>query len=199
MGLVKYKMKKRIYNILGFIGYCFSEKLVLISLLGYIMIISPMFSWYSSALTYEDVDEKFDFNMFQLSTGQIKEKVYIALGIFIILFGIGLVVIEYLDYKIKLRERLRIILPVEVLLYIALVTMVILALNNETLRETMSYRSGEVKALEYWIKGASGHCNNGVGPAIFFIGFGLDMITKVGIYMYYFVDNVRDSLTARKG
>ena len=197
---MKYEMKKGIYNFLSFIGYCFSEKLVLISLLGYIMmIISPMFSWYSSALTYEEVDEKFSFNMFQLSAGQIKEKVYIFFGIFIILLGIGLVVIEYLDYKIKLRERLRIVLPVEVILYIALVTMVILALNNETLRETMSYRSGEIKALEYWIENASGHCNHGVGPAIFFVGFGLDMLTKVGIYIYYFVDNVKDSLTARKG
>lgn len=193
-------MKKGIYNILGFIGYCFREKLILISLLGYIMmIISPIFSWYSSALAYEGVDEKFDFNMFQLAGGQIKERAYIAFGIFIILFGVGLVVIEYFDYRIMLRERLRIILPVEVLLYIALVLLVVFALNNETLRETMSYRSGEVKALEYWIKDASGHCNNGVGPAVFFVGFGLDMLTKVGIYIYYFVDNVKDSLTARKG
>ena len=100
-------MKKFIYNFLGFIGFCFSEKLVLLSLIGYILIlISPMFSWYSSALSYTGVAEELSYNMFQLAGGQIKEKSYIAIGIFIILISVALIAIEYLDYKIKLKSRL---------------------------------------------------------------------------------------------
>ena len=71
--------------------------------------------------------------------------------------------------------------------------------NLPTLKEAMSYRSGEIKAVEYWIKDASGHCNNGVGPVLYVIGLGFAVLSKVGVYIYYFVDNVKDSLTARKG
>lgn len=193
-------MKKFFNNLLGFIGFCLSEKLVLISLIAYILVlISPMFSWYSSALTYTGVSEEFSFNMFQLSAGQIKEKGYIALGIFTILICLVFIAIEYLDYKIKLRSRLSIVIPVEVLLYIALIVIVVMALNNEVLRQAMSYRKGEIEALKYWISEANGHCNNGVGPVIYIAGLSLAVLSKVGVYIYYFVDNVKDSLTSKKG
>ena len=193
-------MKKFINNFLGFIGYSFGEKLVLLSLIGYILIlISPMFSWYSSVLSYTGVDEEFSFNMFQLSGGQIKEKSYIAMGIFIILISVALIAIEYLDYKIKLKSRLGIAVILQGLLYVVLVVLIVAALNNETLKEAMSYRSGEIKAVEYWIKDATGHCNNGVGPILYVIGLCFAILSKVGVYIYYFVDNVKDSLTTKKG
>ncbi len=137
--------------------------------------------------------------MFQLASGQIKEKSYIALGIFIILVGILFIAIEYLDYKIKLRSRLAIAIVVEVIMYLALVVMVVVALNNETLKAVLSYRSGEIRALEYWIKDASGYCNYGSGPVIYIIGLVAAILSKVGIYIYYFVDYVKDSLTTKKG
>lgn len=193
-------MKKFINNFLGFIGFCFGEKLVLLSIIGYILIlVSPMFSWYSSALSYTGVNEEFSFNMFQLSGGQIKEKSYIALGIFVILISVGLIAIEYLDYKIKLKSRLGIAVILQGLFYVALVVLLIVGLNNESLKEAMSYRSGEIKAVEYWIKDASGHCNNGAGPVLYVIGLGFAILSKVGVYIYYFVDNVKDSLTTKKG
>ena len=193
-------MKKFIYNFLGFIGFCFSEKLVLLSLIGYILIlISPMFSWYSSALSYTGVAEELSYNMFQLAGGQIKEKSYIAIGIFIILISVALIAIEYLDYKIKLKSRLDATVILQGLFYVVLVILLIVGLNNETLKEAMSYRSGEIKAIEYWIKEASGHCNNGAGPVLYAIGLGLAVLSKVGVYVYYFIDNVKDSLTTKKG
>lgn len=192
-------MKKVINNILGFIGFCFSEKLVLISLIGYILIlISPMFNWYSSSLIYTGVSEEFSYNMFQLSSGQIKEKSYIALGIFIILISCVFIAIEYLNYKIKLRERLPIVIPAEIFFYILLVVFVIIALNNDSLRQNMSYRRGEIEAMEYWIKEAEGHCNNGAGPYIYIAGLFVAVMSKVGVYIYYFIDNVKDSLTSKK-
>lgn len=193
-------MKKFIYNVLSFIGFCLREKIVLLSVVGYILIlISPMFSWYSSKLIYTGVNEEFAYNMFQLAGEPIKEKAYIVYGIVVILIGIAFIAIEYLDYKIKLRERLAVILPAQIIMYIVWMVILIVALNNETLKEYMGYRSGEIKALEYWISDAKGHCNNGVGPVLFVIGLGLSVLSKVGLYIYYFVDNVKDSLSTRKG
>lgn len=193
-------MKKFINNFLGFVGYFLSEKLVLISLIGYILfLISPLLSWYSSSLTYTGVNEEFSFNMFQLAGEPIGEKSYIALGIFTILIGVVFIAIEYLDYRFKLRSRLPIVVPGEVLLYIVLIVMVVVALNNETLTSIMSYRGGEIKALEYWIDEADGHCNHGAGPILYVIGLSIAALSKVGVYIYYFVDNVKDSLTTKKG
>ncbi len=193
-------MKKFIYNLLSFIGFCLSERIVLLSLLGYILVlISPMFSWYSSKLIYTGVNEEFSYNMFQLAGEPIKEKSYIALGIVIILIGIAFIAIEYFDFKIKLRERLAVVFPAQIILYLVWIVILIVALNNEVLKETMSYRAGEIEALEYWIKEADGHCNNGVGPILFVAGLSLAILSKVGLYIYYFVDNVKDSLSTRKG
>ena len=158
-----------------------------------------MFSWYSSALSYTGVAEELSYNMFQLAGGQIKEKSYIAIGIFIILISVALIAIEYLDYKIKLKSRLDATVILQGLFYVVLVILLIVGLNNETLKEAMSYRSGEIKAIEYWIKDASGHCNNGAGPVLYAIGLGLAVLSKVGVYVYYFIDNVKDSLTTKKG
>ncbi len=193
-------MKKFFNNLLGFIGYCLSERLVLISLLGYILIlISPMFSWYSSALAYTGVSEEFSFNMFQLSGGQVKEKSYIAMGVFVIINSIALMLIEYFDYKIKLRSRLSASVLFEILMYIGLIVIVVMAIKNDTLVEKMSYRAGEVEALIYWIKDATGYCNHGVGPILYIIGLSVAILSKVGVYIYYFIDNVKDSLTSKKG
>lgn len=193
-------MKKAIYNILGFIGFCLSEKLVLLSLGGYILIfISPLFNWYSSALNYIGVAEETSYNMFQLSAGQIKEGLYIPLGIIIMVLSLALMIIEYKDYRIKLRSRLGITVPLEIIIYIGLIVIVIMALKNERLMEIMSYRSGEIKALVYWIEGASGHCNNGVGPVVYIAGIVLAVLSKLWIYLFYFIMNVKDSLSVRKG
>ncbi|MBO5389765.1 MAG: hypothetical protein J6A59_16855 [Lachnospiraceae bacterium] len=193
-------MKKAIYNILGFIGFCLSEKLVLLSLVGYILIfISPLFSWYSSALMYTGVSEEASYNMFQLASGQIKEKSYIAFGIMIMVLSFVLMLIEYKDYKIKLRSRLLVTIPLEIIIYIALIVIVITAIKNDTLVQVMSYRSGEIRALEYWIKDASGHCNNGVGPVLYILGLAVAVLSKLWIYAFYFIMNVKDSLSAKKG
>ncbi len=193
-------MKKVIYNILGFIGFCLSEKLVLLSLVGYILIfISPLFSWYSSALNYAGVAEEATYNMFQLASGQIKEKSYIAFGIMIMVLSFALMVIEYKDYRIKLRSRLLATVPLEIIIYIALIVIIIIALKNDTLSQVMSYRSGEIKALEYWIKDAKGHCNNGVGLVLYMLGIVVAVLSKLWIYAFYFIMNVKDSLSARKG
>lgn len=174
--------------------------MVLISLVGYILIfISPMFSWYSYFLTYTGVEEEVSFNIFQLGVGQIKEKSYIFFGVFIIIISLAFITIEYLDYKIKLRSRLGIIIAVEILLYLALIIILVMAISNEVVRARISYANGEIKALEYWIKGAQGHCNNGLGPGICIAGFIIAAMSKIGIYIYYFVDRVKDSLTTKKG
>lgn len=194
------KVKKFLKNLLGFIGFCLREKMVLISLVGYILIlISPMFSWYSYFLAYTGVEEAVSYNIFQLGVGQIKEKSYIIFGVFIILISLAFITIEYLDYKIKLRSRLGIIVTVEILLYVALIVILVMAFGNEVIRERISYANGEIKALEYWIKGAQGHCNNGLGPGICIAGLIIAAMSKIGIYIYYFVDRVKDSLTTKKG
>lgn len=192
-------MKDKIYNILSFIGYSLREKMVLLSILGYILIIiSPWFSWYSSALSYTGVSEETKLSMFGLAGELVKDKSYIALGIFTMLVGFGLLIIEYKDYRMKLRSRLAATLAIEIILYIVLIIMVIAAMNNEALREIMSYRQGEIKALEYWIDEATGHCNRGVGPVLYISGLALAIFSKVGAYIFYFIDYVKDSLTIKK-
>lgn len=195
-----FAMKNTIYNILGFIGFCLSEKLVLISLVGYILIfISPMLNWFTYALSYVGVSEEASYNMFQLSAGQINEKSFIALGIVIMILALVLMIIEYKDYRIKLRSRLGIAIPAEIVIYIGLVVILFIALGNEALSQVMSYKSGEIKALEYWIDGAKGHCNNGAGPVVYVFGIALAILSKLWIYVFYFIMNVKDSLSARKG
>lgn len=192
-------MKNAIYNILSFIGYSLRERNVLLSILGYILIIiSPWFSWYSSALSYTGVSEETSFSMFGLAGNLVEDKSYIALGIFTILIGLGLLFIEYKDYRMKLRSRLAASLAIELVLYVVLIVIFVSAVNDEALREVISYRQGEIEALEYWIEQASGHCNRGVGPVLYILGLVLAIFAKVGVYIFYFIDYVKDSLTIKK-
>lgn len=192
-------MRNAINNILGFIGYSLRERNVLLSILGYILIIiSPWFSWYSSALSYPGVSEETSFSMFGLGGNLVEDKSYIVLGIFTILIGLGLLFIEYKDYRMKLRSRLAATLAIELVLYVVLIVMFVSAVNNEALREIISYRHGEIEALEYWIEQASGHCNRGVGPVLYILGLVLAVFAKVGVYIFYFIDYVKDSLTIKK-
>ncbi len=193
-------MKKILTNTLGFIGYSFRERAVLLSIISYILIIiSPFLSWYSTALVYTGVDEELKVNMFQLAGGQFKEKSFIVLGIFTIVVGCCFLAIEYLDFGIKLRSRLRACLLIEIILYIILIAIIVCSLNNETVRQIVTYREGEVEALVYWIKDARGHCNRGVGPIVYISGLSLAILSKVGIYVYYFIEFVKESLTIKKG
>ena len=117
----------------------------------------------------------------------------------IMVLSFVLMLIEYKDYKIKLRSRLLVTIPLEIIIYIALIVIVIMAIKNDTLVQVMSYRSGEIRALEYWIKDASGHCNNGVGPVLYILGLAVAVLSKLWIYAFYFIMNVKDSLSAKKG
>lgn len=192
-------MKAIMNNILSFVGYAWREKMVLFSLLGYILLmISPQFSWLSSELQYTGVNEEYSFNMFQLAGGSIDEKGFIALGIFTILNAIGFIAIEFMDYKMKLRSRLSLIKIIEAVLYIGLVVILVIALNNHEILQMISYRKGEIEVLEYWIKDAKGYCNNGVGPVLFIAGLAVAILSKVGIYIFYFVTNVKESLAWKK-
>ncbi len=187
--------KKKRSKIFSFFRYILWEKRVLFSVVSSILlIIAPFLNWVSWSLSYEGVSEEETYNMFQLAGAKLDINISIFFAVCFFVFSLGFMVLEFFDYKYDVRDKRKWIGYVELLILVIITTMIVSLINNDNIVQYISYKDGEIEALEYWIEGAKGHCNRGMGPIIALVAMVLAFVARVGVVIYMLFSNIRGKL-----
>ena len=137
---------------------------------AFLLLIAPLFHWFSFKLKYDGSTEKQTANMFKLA-GDGGVGVYGFFAAMFILLGLVLIAWEIADYipaLANIKEKMKVVPYVDLIIIAVALLFVILAATNG-MKGNMKDAKDSIKLIKEWSDGVKGHCNHGVGPIIGFI------------------------------
>ena len=137
---------------------------------AFLLLIAPLFHWFSFKLKYDGSTEKHTANMFKLA-GDGGIGVYGFFAAMFILLGLVLIAWEIADYipaLANIKEKMKVVPYVDLIIIAVALLFVILAATNG-MKGNMKDAKDSIKLIKEWGDGVKGHCNHGVGPIIGFI------------------------------
>ena len=137
---------------------------------AFLLLIAPLFHWFSFKLKYDGSTEKHTANMFKLA-GDGGIGVYGFFAAMFILLGLVLIAWEIADYipaLANIKEKMKVVPYVDLIIIAVALLFVILAATNG-MKGNMKDAKDSIKLIKEWSDGVKGHCNHGVGPIIGFI------------------------------
>ena len=137
---------------------------------AFLLLIAPLFHWFSFKLKYDGSTEKHTANMFKLA-GDGGIGAYGFFAAMFILLGLVLIAWEIADYipaLANIKEKMKVVPYVDLIIIAVALLFVILAATNG-MKGNMKDAKDSIKLIKEWGDGVKGHCNHGVGPIIGFI------------------------------
>ena len=137
---------------------------------AFLLLIAPLFHWFSFKLKYDGSTEKHTANMFRLA-GEGDIGIYGFFAAMMILLGLILIAWEVADYipvLANIKSKMQIVPYVDFIIIALALLFVILAATNG-MDGSMKDLKESVKWAKKYEDSVRGHCNHGVGPIIGFI------------------------------
>ena len=154
--------------------------MTILQMIGALLILlAPVFNWYSAKAKYGSNSSKMTANMFKLGGKEyINKGSIIAFAVIILIIGIVLLVSDIMDFVPSMssfKQRNSYLVIIELILIALALLFLILVFFNKDLMDAVKEGKDALKSSSE----IKGHSNHGFGPIIGWIGVGLAAVPRV--------------------